>query len=178
MLPQINKYHIDSSSEMKHRIHRLHRDRSNVDSRIMITSPFGHCGTFWDNSNDFLSLEHLDYFHSLFRLFSPVIGSLKKTHYGRTHGRRDRPCYWDAWTHLKTISLRQSRKSQFIDFIYKFKCIKLNLIAVYNPLLQLPIPSMITPMALNDSMQVFNLPHDWYISKRAFTMRITTCFPS
>ena len=66
----------------------------------------GHLGTFWDNSEAFLtSLEHLDCFPSHFRPFSPIIGSLKKMRDGRTDRRTkertDRPSYRDAWTHLK-----------------------------------------------------------------------------
>ena len=50
----------------------------------------GHLGTFWDNSEDFFtSLEHLDGFPSHCRPFSPIIGSLYKTRYGRTDGRTD-----------------------------------------------------------------------------------------
>ena len=43
----------------------------------------GHFGTFWDYSEDFLtSMSHL-------RPISPIIGSLKKTRYGWTHGLTD-----------------------------------------------------------------------------------------
>ena len=45
---------------------------------------------FWNNSKDFLtSLGHSDCFPSPFRLFSPIIGSLKITRCGRTGGRTD-----------------------------------------------------------------------------------------
>ena len=55
------------------------------------------------NSEDCLrSLEHLDYFPSHFRPFSPIIGSLKKMRDGRTDARTDGLFYRDAWTHLKT----------------------------------------------------------------------------
>ena len=68
---------------------------------------WGPIGTFWDNSEYFLtSLEHFHCFPSPLQSFSPIISSLKKTRSGPTDGptdwRSDRPSYRDARTHLKT----------------------------------------------------------------------------
>ena len=54
---------------------RSDNDASELDN-------MGHFGTFWDNSEEFLTnLEHLECFPIPLRPFSPIIGSLKKTRY-------------------------------------------------------------------------------------------------
>ena len=55
----------------------------------------GQLGTFWDNSEDFLtSLEHLDCFPSHFRPFSPIIGQDIFRHF---------LTFWDILRHFGTF---------------------------------------------------------------------------
>ena len=73
-----------------------------LDNDVSEVDILEHFGTFWDILGHFgalrdklkdftTSLEHLDRFPSHFRPFSPIIGSLKKTRYGRTDGPTDGP---------------------------------------------------------------------------------------
>ena len=60
-----------------------------------ILGHFGTFGTFWDNSEDFLtSLEHLDCFPSHFRPFSPINGSDIFRHF---------VTFWDILRHFGTF---------------------------------------------------------------------------
>ena len=55
------------------------------DNDVSEVDILGHFGTFWYNSEDFLtSLDHLDCFPSHFRPFSSIISSFKKTRDGPT----------------------------------------------------------------------------------------------
>ena len=64
--------------------------RSDNDaSEVGIWDILGHFGTFWDNSEDFLT--SLDLLDGHFRPFSSIIGSFKKPHDGCTDDGRTDP---------------------------------------------------------------------------------------
>ena len=68
---------------------KVYRKKNSIRKTMRLI--LGHIGTYWDNSEDFLtSLGHSDCFPIFSQPFSPIIGSLKKTRSGRTNRPTDR----------------------------------------------------------------------------------------